>query len=121
MLTRDEILAGAVALRLVREKVNVPELGGTVIVRELTAAEAERLDAANYPLDAEGRMRPRHEGQAARWVIAATCDADGKLLFTAADEAAIGRLPAAVVDRIVAVARRLSRAEPGGAEAAAKN
>lgn len=98
-LTRDQILQFD---DLKREEVNVPEWGpgATVFVRTMTGSERDRFEAAF--------LRDRSDTRA-RLAVATVCDEQGKLLFTPADMPAISRKSSAALDRIFAVAMRLSR------------
>lgn len=97
-LDRSAILA---ADDLKREEVPVPEWGGSVFVRMLTGAERDRLEADI--LENPGR------NVRARIVAACACDDAGKLLFGAADLAALGSKSGSALDRIFARAARLNR------------
>ena len=110
LLTRDLILA---AEDLPREKVEVPEWGGEVWVRAMTAAERDRLEEAVL------------DGKAAsvRALVAAMCMVDerGERLFGDQDVEALARKNAQALDRVFQVARRLSRMRESDVEDAEKN
>lgn len=99
-LSREAILS---AQDMVREEVAVPEWGGTVWVKALTAAEADANLSAQL---ASGKrdLSTYHAETAA----ACLCDETGKTLFTLADVAALGRKSAKALGRVVAVAQRLN-------------
>ena len=99
-LTRDAILS---ASDLPMEEVQVPEWGGSVFVRALTASEADANLAAQL---ASGKrdLSTYHAETAA----ACICDADRVPLFTPADVAALGKKSAKALGRVVAVAQRLN-------------
>lgn len=103
-LTRDQLLAAAAA-PLPSERVDVPELGGVVLVRGLSAAERDAFEQT--VMLARRRQRPLVNVRAR---LAATCLVDdaGTALFTPADIEQLGQLRADVLDRIVTVAQRLS-------------
>ena len=107
LLNRDAILQ---AQDLDRELVEVPEWGGAVYVRAMTGTERDayerrmvtvRGDKPGVNLDGLVNMRA--------WV-AATCivDEKGERIFSEKDVRALGRKSAAALDRIYAVAMRLS-------------
>lgn len=110
LLTRDAILR---AEDLLREKVEVPEWGGEVWVRAMTAAERDRLEAAVL------------DGKTAsiRALVAAMCMVDerGERLFGDQDVEALARKNAQALDRVFQVARRLSRMREADVEDAEKN
>lgn len=107
ILSREAILQ---AQDLDRELVEVPEWGGAVYVRAMTGMERDayerrmvtvRGDRPGVNLDGLVNMRA--------WV-AATCivGEDGERLFSEKDIRALGQKSAAALDRIYAVAMRLS-------------
>lgn len=98
MLTRESILASE---DLKREEIKVPEWGGSVYVRTMTAGERDEFEIA-HSLNPEKDVR-------ARLAVATVCDADGVLLFTPADIAKLTRKSAAPLDRIFARAMKLNR------------
>ena len=84
MLTREAIL-GHVDRRI--GSVEVAELGGTIHVASLTAAEADKirlLDEAKYPASVG-------------MVILGVCDEDGKRLFSEKDAEKLAGLPASAM------------------------
>lgn len=104
-LSRDEILA---ATDIVTEWVDVPEWGGGVFVRGLTATERDRMEASL--LNAKGQPQiAKLETFRARMGVSALVDEHGAKLFRGdADLAALGKKSAAALDRVLDVARRLS-------------
>lgn len=108
MLTREQIVA---AKKLKTEEVDVPEWGGKVLVRELTADKAMEL----------GRQVKQDDRQAMiRWVIAGAVSSDTlEPLFQDTDEdrLLLGGMSAAAILRIGNKAIELS----GLADDAEKN
>lgn len=96
-LTREQFLAPA-APRL--DSVDVPELGGVVHLRALTAGERDAFEAEH--------VRRKERDFRARLVAATACDADGVRLFTPADVPALSDLPATTLDPIVKAAVKLN-------------
>lgn len=98
-LSRAEILSRT-SLR--RELVDCPEWGGEVWVREMTAAERDRIEARF----AEGGASL----EGVRAAIACVCcvDEDGQALFEATDVPDLEQLSAAPLERIFEVALELS-------------
>ncbi len=118
MLTKEEVLAARG--RLKTETLAIPELGGEILVSELTSAEAETLDAANYPALPDGSVKYKVEGHEARWIIATVRDGYGAALFAPADEQAVRALPHSIARRIIEAAKRLNGAVPDAVEDVAK-
>ncbi len=104
LLSRAEILA---AEDLTRELVEVPEWGGAVYVRGLTAAEYDAITVSAI----EGSGKNHHVNLAnlrVKIVAASVVDEDGKRLFSDSDIKALGNKSAAALQRVFSVAQRLS-------------
>lgn len=114
LLTREQILA---ATQLPAEVVAVPEWGGEVLVRAMTALQRDQ-----YEQDVtEGGTGLNLVGARARLVAAVCVDGENTPIFTLADVDALGQLNAVPVNRIAEVAMRLSGMEAGASEDMAKN
>jgi hypothetical protein len=98
-LDRQSILSRAPSLP--REEVPVPEWGGSVWVRTLTASERDQLEMS---WEQTKRVHFR-----ARLVYYCACDEEGKTLFRPEDLAVIGAHSTAAVSRICDVAFRLNK------------
>ena len=108
LLSRDAILA---APDIETEDVHVPEWGGTVRVRGLTAKQRDTFEAGLLVTKGQGRNATQAVSLAnarARLVALSVVDADGAPLFTTADLFALGEKSGAAIDRVFAVASRLS-------------
>lgn len=110
-LSRTEILS--IIPRLDREPVAVPEWGGAVNVRMMTAAERDRFEV----LLAEGK-RTNFRALLAAFTA---CDDAGARLFTEADVPALAAQPASALERIAVVALRLCRFTADDVEDIRKN
>lgn len=113
LLTREQIL-GATALR--SEVVEIPEWGGVVRVREMTAGEQEAYTALLK--DEKGGLDLRD--YRAKLLSCTVCDGSGALLFTPGDVAALSGLAADPLERLWKAAARLSHLVPGDLEALGK-
>lgn len=82
------------------EEVTIPDMGGSVWIRTVSAGERDRFEERHLVL--------KHQDYRARIVVLCCCDADGKPLFTEADVAAISELPSNVLDPIVEAASRIN-------------
>ena len=110
LLSREQILE---AQDLVTERVEVPEWGGAVMVRSLTAAQMERV---------QEHIRGKGvKGATASLVAMAVVDEAGKRLFTDADLAGLGKKGMAAMQRVLRVVMRLNALERESLEALAKN
>jgi hypothetical protein len=98
-LSREQIAA---ASDLATETVEVPEWGGTVIVREVTS---EQLDAYQAAFMKGNGMAPNAR---ALLVVKALVDEKGERLFSDADVKVLGKKSSKVVERLWDVVARLS-------------
>ena len=107
ILTRDWILKHE---DLPRELIEVPEWGGSVYIRCLTAAERDAWEASVVNLEAKGKQ-PKTDlrNLRAKLVVRCACDEEGKRIFEDADIDALGGKSAAALDRLYSVAARLSK------------
>jgi hypothetical protein len=115
MLTRESFLNNGVHFK--RESVDVPELGGQVHVRQISALERDQFEksiAGRGRGDVADNMR-------ARLVILCAVDAAGTRLFRDEDADALGGLPVSVIEPIVEAAMRLNAMTPTAVEDARKN
>lgn len=105
VLTREQIL-GQVDAPLKTERVQVPEWGGEVIIREWTGTERDEFensfvnDEGKRDLDATQNVR-------AKIVARSVVDEKGHLQFTPADVEQLGQLSAKALNRVFMRARDL--------------
>ncbi len=108
LLDRGAILG---AQDLKTEDVAVPEWGGTVRVRCLTAAERDAYEASFLSFK-DGKVAQNPDAMAkvrARMVSLTVVGEAGERLFTDADVAALAGKSAAAVNRVFEVAQRLNK------------
>lgn len=108
-LTKEQIFT---AQDLPIEEVEVPEWGGKVRVRGLSAGERDAFEIAN------GTAQLKGENPSPRARLCALCalDAEGKLLFAPADVERLAAKSGAAVDRVFQAAHRLSGMRPEDVE-----
>jgi len=104
LLTRDDILN---AQDLARERIEVPEWGGAVLVRALTGRERDAYEAGIVHPDGR-KMRYTLTNMRARLVSLSVIDEAGARLFSDSDIELLGRKSAAALERVFEVAQRLS-------------
>ena len=104
LLNRESILQ---ADDLPKELVDVPEWGGAVYVRSLTGAERDRFESSM--IKQRGKNQQMNlDNIRAKLAVLTVCDEEGKRIFSSADIDELSKKSAAALDRIFAVARRLS-------------
>lgn len=117
-LNRSQILE---ANDLVLESVDVPEWGGSVVVRAMTGADRDAFENSLYTFDAAGKAKQELSNMRMKLLAMTIVDDNGNRLFSADDIGALGRKGAAPIERVYAVAQRLNLIGASGEAAAAKN
>lgn len=117
-LTREQILQ---ATDVLYEEVAVPEWGGKVLVKSLSGAERDRIEATIV----QGNSRKQAmnlQNVRAKFIAWAIVDADThKRLFADADIVALGEKSAAALQRVFNVVQRLSGLSADDLEEMTKN
>ena len=103
-LTRDQIVA-QVDLRT--EVVEVPEWGGSVVVRELSGRERDVFESSIVKRNGQ-KMSVDMENMRARFVAACGTGGDARQTFYPRDVGRLGELSAAALERVFSVGRRLA-------------
>ena len=117
MLNRDQILQ---ARELPTEDVEVPEWGGTVTVKALTAAERDGYEASMIEGKGKGQ-RVSMKNVRARLCVRCMINGDGGRIFSDDDAEQLGQQPASALDRVYEVAARLNGVGNEDIEELAKN
>ena len=104
-LSKDDILKAA---DNAPEEVDVPEWGGTVLVRGMTGRERDAFEVSMRDQRSGQRLPGALNNIRSKVVVRCIVDDDGDRLFTDADIAALGEKSAASIDRVFDVASRLS-------------
>ena len=113
LLGREQILVG---VPLASADVEVPEWGGVVRVREMTAGEQQTY--ATLLLDEEQRLDLTN--YEAKLLTCTVCDEAGALLFTPGDIGALSRLAAEPIGKLWKIAASLNHFAVGELEALGK-
>jgi len=104
-LSRSDILNAT--SRLKTETIELPEWGGSVVVRELTGAERDAWEASIITSD--GAQSPETmRNVRAKLIVKTIIDDEGELLFTDDDIDRVGALSGSTLNKIFEVACRLS-------------
>jgi hypothetical protein len=98
------------------EEVDVPEWGGTVLVRGMTGRERDAFEVSLLQPGRGGRRAVDPVNLRAKLIARCVVDDDGNRLFTDADAVELGAKSAAAVDRVYAVAAKLSGMSEGDQE-----
>lgn len=107
ILTRLDILESS---DLATEEVDVPEWGGTVIIRALTGVERDAYESEIFQMRGTGKgIEYNLSNIRAKLSARSIVDEAGGRLFTDADIVRLGTKSAAALDKVFAVAQRLSR------------
>jgi hypothetical protein len=124
-----------------RETVELPEVGGSIIVRKLDARRDDDLIAVQYTLKPSDKVNPKtgkpdqvavpnRSGFSFRQAAACECDADGRYLYPLGDgdhaafDAAVeamGTWPPRIFARVMEAVRRVNPSDSDGPEQAAGN
>ncbi len=108
-LTASDILT---ADDMTRERVEVPEWGGHLFIRMITAEERDAFEASCFEQRGRGRKRTTEFNQKnlrARLVVLTAVDADGNRLFSEDQVNALGLKSAAALDRCYEKAQELNK------------
>ncbi len=114
MLSRDEILRHSA---LPTEDLEVPEWGGSVRIRSLTAGERDGFELDMKDARTEGQKPNIRAALAVRVLV----DEQGRNLFTPADAESLATFHAKPLDRVFTVAARLSGITPDDVNDLEKN
>jgi hypothetical protein len=104
ILTRDEILA---AVDVEKELVSVPEWGGDIYIKGMTGAERDKFEASFAQRKGKD-VTYNMLNIRAKLASLTICDESGKRLFTEADVMALSQKSAVALQRVFAVAQKLS-------------
>jgi ribosomal protein L12E/L44/L45/RPP1/RPP2 len=116
-LSRDDVLK---AEDLTTEEVDVPEWGGSVLVRGLSGRERDEFEASMMVRRGK-RYVPDTANVRAKIVARCVIGDDGERLFTDSDVDALGEKSGAAIDRVYEVAARLSGLSDEDIEEIAEN
>lgn len=107
---------------LVYETVEVPEWGGPVIIRGLTAKERDQYDREIVSVDNQGRTKlGRLDNLRALLLVRCIVDDNHERLFRDADAKMLGEKSSKVVGELYEIASRLSGMRAEEVEEAAEN
>lgn len=105
LLTKEQLLKKNLPV----ERVELPELGGEIYVRTLTANERDEYEAQHVAKKEEGNQFENFRGRFAALVV---CDEQGNRIFTDEEASLLGEQSAKILDRIFDVGQRLNGMAP---------
>lgn len=117
-LTKDQILE---ANDLKNESVDVPEWGGSVLVRTMTGADRDSFEASMVSIGSDGVRKPEMSNMRSKLVALTVVDDAGNRIFDAIDVPMLARKSAAAIERVFDVAQRLNGLGAKVEDAAEKN
>lgn len=118
ILTKEQILA---ASDLSKETVEVPEWGGSIIIRAMSGTQRDAYETSLMEKQADGTYKVNTENMRAKLVLYCAVDDAGNALFSADDLNALAGKSAAVIERLFDAAQKLNGLNKGAVEDAAKN
>jgi len=104
-LSKDQILS---AVDRPTRTVNVPEWGGDVVVRSISAKERADYTNSLMELDSKGEYRYKPGDLNSKLLARCLADEDGNRLFSDDEIDALGQKSAAVLDRLFKVAEEMN-------------
>jgi len=116
VLGKDDILN---ADDIVTETVDVPEWGGSVIIKTITARQRDAWEASIVPLG--NRKKMNMVDIRAKLLAVCIVNEDGGRMFTDADVAKLTRKSGKAVDRVFSAAQKLNKISDDDVEELAGN
>lgn len=105
ILTKNQILE---ADDLRTETVDVPEWGGSVLVRTMSGTDRDAFEASMITIASDGSRKPNMTNMRAKLVALTVVDEAGNLLFDVSDVDRLARKSAAALERVFAAAQRIN-------------
>ena len=118
ILTKDQILE---ASDLKSEGVDVPEWGGSVLVRTMTGADRDAFEESMITVLPNGMMTSKISKMRAKLVALTVVDEAGNRVFDISDIDRLALKSAAALERVSDVAHRLNGMGPAAEAEAVKN
>lgn len=104
LLSRQDILS---VQDIKTEIVKVPEWGGSVKIKGMTASERDKWEASRYDIKGT-EVTMRTDNLRAKLVAFSVVDENDKLMFTAGDIEVLGAKSAAAMDRVFAAVQKIN-------------
>ena len=118
ILTKDQILE---ADDLRTETVDVPEWGGSVLVRTMSGTDRDAFEASMITLSPDGTRKPNMTNMRAKLVALTVVDDAANRLFDASDVDRLALKSASALERVFAAAQRINALGVDAQDEIAKN
>lgn len=118
ILTKAEILA---ASDLVTQTVDVPEWGGSVVIRAMSGAQRDAYELSLTKAGADGKYVIDPENMRAKLLLYTLVDEAGNPLFGMDDLSALASKSAAALERVFTASQALNGLNRGAVDEAVKN
>jgi hypothetical protein len=118
LLNKDQILE---ALDLKSEAVDVPEWGGSVLVRTMTGADRDAFETSMITVSLDGTRKPDMTNLRAKLVALTLVDEANNRLFDVADIPRLALKSAAALERVFDAAQRINGIGAAAQDDAVKN
>lgn len=91
------------------ENLEVPEWGGYIVIREMTAEARDAYEQSLFQTNASGEFERNLENARAKLIAACVIGPDGKRMFkTDQHIKALGNMPIGVVDKVFAACQEMN-------------
>lgn len=118
ILKKNDIL---LAHDLKTETVEVPEWGGSVLVRTMSGADRDDFENSLVTVGPDGKRMPDLTNMRAKLVALTVVDDEGNRLFDTADIPALAKKSASALERVFTVTQKLNGLGAHAEEQAEKN
>lgn len=118
ILSKDDILE---ANDLVTKTVEVPEWGGSVMVRSMNGTDRDAFESTLVTVDDKGVRTPDLANMRAKLVAMTVVDESGNRMFDEKDIGMLARKSAAALERVFSAAQELNGMSAKTEEEAVKN
>jgi len=102
-------------------EVEVPEWGGTVLLKELSGAERDEFETMCYNESKGGKIEINPVGLKAKILVSCAVDEEGNRLFTLDDVEALNKKNGAAINKLYEEAQKVTKLTDVNLEELAKN
>lgn len=106
---------------VVIEEVDVPEWGGVIRIKVMSAAELDSYEKSLVEIKSFKEQKPNITNRRAKLLVRCICDEEGRRLFNDAQTDDLGRKNGLILERLHKVAQRLNKIDDESVEELKKN